>query len=89
MSYLTLEQIPASLRSTPQWVAWRYITRDGKATNLMPIRASILRQDRSPLVVAEKVINARWKWDFEFKWHGWSQSVSVCERAVNRIKSRW
>ena len=32
MSYLTLEQIPASLRSTPQWVAWRYITRDGKQT---------------------------------------------------------
>ncbi|MFN9421523.1 MAG: phage/plasmid primase, P4 family [Pirellula sp.] len=32
MSYLTLEQIPTSLRSTPQWVAWRYITRDGKQT---------------------------------------------------------
>ena len=29
---LNLEQIPTSLRSTPQWVAWRYITRDGKQT---------------------------------------------------------
>ena len=31
-SNLKLEQIPLSLRSTPQWVAWRYITRDGKQT---------------------------------------------------------
>jgi len=31
-SSLKLEQIPLSLRSTPQWVAWRYITRDGKQT---------------------------------------------------------
>jgi putative DNA primase/helicase len=27
-----LDHIPLSLRSTPQWVAWRYITRDGKQT---------------------------------------------------------
>jgi hypothetical protein len=40
------------------------------AAHLMTIRASILRQDRSPLVVAEKVINAWWKREFEFKWHG-------------------
>ncbi len=25
-------QVPVSLRETPQWVAWRYITRDGKQT---------------------------------------------------------
>ncbi len=31
-SNLKLEQIPLSLRSAPQWVAWRYITRDGKQT---------------------------------------------------------
>ncbi len=31
-SDLRLEQIPVSLRSTSQWVAWRYITRDGKQT---------------------------------------------------------
>ena len=31
-SNLKLEQIPLALRSTPQWVAWRYITRDGKQT---------------------------------------------------------
>ncbi len=31
-SNLKLEQIPLSLRSTPQWVAWRYINRDGKQT---------------------------------------------------------
>ena len=31
-SNLKLEQIPLSLRSTPQWVTWRYITRDGKKT---------------------------------------------------------
>jgi putative DNA primase/helicase len=31
-SNLKLEQIPLSLRSTPQWVAWRYITRNSKQT---------------------------------------------------------
>lgn len=31
-SNLKLEQIPLSLRSAPQWVAWRYIIRDGKQT---------------------------------------------------------
>lgn len=29
---LTLDHIPQSLRALPQWVAWRYITRDGKQT---------------------------------------------------------
>ena len=27
-----IESIPVALRSLPQWVAWRYITRDGKQT---------------------------------------------------------
>ena len=31
-SNIKLEQIPQSLRSLSQWVAWRYITRDGKQT---------------------------------------------------------
>ncbi len=31
-SDLRVEQIPVSLRSTSQWVTWRYITRDGKQT---------------------------------------------------------
>lgn len=31
-SNLRFEHIPVLLRTTPQWVAWRYITRDGKQT---------------------------------------------------------
>ena len=31
-SVAAVDNIPDSLRATPQWVCWRYITRDGKRT---------------------------------------------------------
>jgi putative DNA primase/helicase len=32
LSVAAVDNIPDSLRATPQWVCWRYITRDGKRT---------------------------------------------------------
>ncbi|MCY2974648.1 MAG: hypothetical protein NTW52_08285 [Planctomycetota bacterium] len=51
-SNIKLEHIPQSLRLTPQWVAWRYITRDGKRT-----KAPVSPHDGS---LADSTSNSTW-----------------------------
>lgn len=58
-----MESIPIALRSLPQWVAWRYITRDSKQT-----KAPVSPHDGS---LADSTSNPTWG-TFE-------QAVAACE----------
>ncbi len=61
---INLEQIPESLRSIPQWVAWRYVVRDGK-----PTKAPVSPRDGSMADTTSKS-----------SWGTFDQAVEVYQR---------
>ena len=46
-SVAAVDNIPDSLRATPQWVCWRYITRDGKRTKA-PVNPTTIPTTTAP-----------------------------------------